>query len=358
MDRVRAAVLGGTGLVGQRFIQLLDRHPFIEVTHITGRSSVGRLYGEAVDWRVEGSIPEWAREIKVSPSDPELLAREGVEVAFSALPASIAGDIEVGLAKMGVDVASNARPMRMDPDVPLLNGEVNHSHVRLAKLQRETRGWKGVILKNPNCSTAILTLYLKPLLDEYGLERVMVTTLQAISGAGLRGLPAMYMVDNLVPYISGEEWKIENESRKILGSLAGDEVEHLDLEITSTATRVPVVDGHTEVVYAKLSRRPEDIGEVARVLGGFRSAPQEWSLPTAPEKPLVVRDGEDRPQPRLDRLEGGGMSVVVGRLSLVDSRDGPWLRSVILGHNTIRGAAGAAILAYEVYREYQERGLL
>ena len=168
----------------------------------------------------------------------------------------------------------------------------------------------------------------------------------------------MYMVDNLVPYISGEEWKIENESRKILGSLAGDEVEHLDLEITSTATRVPVIDGHTEVVYAKLSRRPEDIGEVARVLGGFRSAPQEWSLPTAPEKPLVVRDGEDRPQPRLDRLEGDGMSVVVGRLSLIDSRDGPWLRSVILGHNTIRGAAGAAILAYEVYRAYQDKGLL
>ncbi|MCE4602520.1 MAG: aspartate-semialdehyde dehydrogenase [Desulfurococcales archaeon] len=358
MDRVRAAVLGGTGLVGQRFIQLLDGHPFIEVTHITGRSSVGKLYGEAVDWRMEGSIPEWARETRVSPSDPELLAREGVEVAFSALPASIAADIEVELAKRGVDVASNARPMRMEPDVPLLNGEVNHSHVRLARLQGETRGWRGVILKNPNCSTAILTLYLKPVLDEYGLERVMVTTLQAISGAGLRGLPAMYMVDNLVPHISGEEWKIENESRKILGNLDGGKVKHLDLEITATATRVPVVDGHTEVVYTRLSRRPEGVEEVAKVLEEFKSAPQEWSLPTAPDKPLVVRRMEDRPQPRLDRLEGDGMSVVVGRLSLVDSRDGPWLRSVILGHNTIRGAAGAAILAYEVYKAYQDKGLL
>lgn len=357
MDKVRAAILGGTGLVGQRFIQLLDGHPFIEVTHITGRGSVDRLYGEAVDWRIEGSVPGWASEIRVSPSDPELLAREGVEVAFSALPSGVAEPIEVELAKRGVDVASNARPMRLDPDVPLLNGEVNHDHVRLVRRQ-EARGWRGVILKNPNCSTAILTLYLKPLLDAYGLESVTVATLQAISGAGLRGLPAMYMVDNLIPYISGEEWKIENESKKILGKLGQGGVEPLGLDIQATATRVPVVDGHTEVVYTKLGSQPGSVEDVARTLAGFRSMPQEEGLPTAPSSPIVVRDMEDRPQPRLDRLEGRGMSVVVGRLSLVERRDGTWLRSVILGHNTIRGAAGAAILAYEIYKKYLDKGWL
>ncbi len=354
MEKIKAAVLGGTGLVGQRFIQLLDGHPFIEVTHITGRGSVGKLYGDVVDWRIEGDIPGWAREIRVSPSDPDLLKSERVEVAFSALPASVAENIEVDLARRGVVVASNARPMRLDPDIPLLNGEVNPDHVLLVRRQRRSRGWSGAILKNPNCSTAILTLYLKPLLDSFGVERVLVTTLQAISGAGLRGLPAMYMVDNLIPYISGEEWKIENESKKILGRLEGDNVKIAGFEIAATATRVPVIDGHTEVVYAKLSNPPDSVDEVLDAIKSFRGKPQEVGLPTAPESPLVLVEGDDRPQPRLDRLRGRGMSVSVGRVSL----DSGWVRAVILGHNTIRGAAGAAILAYEIYRMYSEEGLV
>lgn len=358
MDKIRAAVLGGTGLVGQRFIQLLDNHPYIEVVAITGFNSAGSRYGEAVSWTIEGDIPSWATDIIITRPEPDVLKKEGVELAFSALPSSVALDIEVNLVKNGIIVASNASPLRMEPDIPLLNGEVNHDHVVLVREQAK-RGWKGVLLKNPNCSTAILTLFLKPLLDAYGIDKVLVTTLQAISGAGLRGLPAMFMVDNLIPYIAKEEWKIENESKKILGKLNNGKIEDLEIDITSTTTRVPVIDGHTEVVYIKLANNHDhDIDDVVDTLSSYKSFPQEANLPTAPEAPIIVRKEEDRPQPRLDRLAGNGMSIVVGRLKIYNKNSDTWLRAVILGHNTIRGAAGAAILAYEIYKKYIDMGLI
>jgi len=346
---VRAAILGATGVVGQRFVQLLDGHPWIKVEVLAGRSSAGKRYSEAVKWVLESPMPGWAAGMEVEPVDPEAIA-ERVDVAFSALPRSVAAPIEEELARRGVVVASNAGSMRLDPDVPLLNGEVNWEHVRLVDVQRGRRGYEGAILKNPNCTTAILTLFLKPLMDEYGVKRVVVTTLQAITGAGLRGLPAAMIVDNVIPYIEGEEAKVKAESRKILGSLSGGAVEPAEIEVEATTTRVPVIDGHTEVVYVELGRRPGSLEEVEEVLSSWRSMPQEARLPTAPERPLVVRREPDRPQPRLDRYEGRGMSVVVGRLDWAPSLGENWIRAVILGHNTVRGAAGAAILAYEIYR--------
>ncbi len=346
---VKAAILGATGVVGQRFVQLLDGHPWIKVEVLAGRSSAGKRYSEATKWVLESPMPGWASGMTVEPVDPEAIA-ERVDVVFSALPRSVAAPIEDALARRGVVVASNAGAMRLDPDVPLLNGEVNWEHVKLVDVQRSNRGYEGAILKNPNCTTAVLTLFLKPLLEEYGMKRVLVTTMQAITGAGLRGLPAAMIMDNVIPYIEGEEGKVKTESLKILGRLVDGRVEPADIAVEATTTRVPVIDGHTEVVYVELERRPGSIEEVGEVLASWRSMPQEAKLPTAPEKPLVVRWEPDRPQPRLDRLEGRGMSVVVGRLDWARNLGDNWIRAVILGHNTVRGAAGAAILAYEVYR--------
>ncbi len=350
-SRLRAAVLGATGIVGQRFIQLLHNHPWIELAYLAASErSTGKRYGEAATWVLEEPMPEDMAEMEVRPIDPEEMRREGVELVFSALPSSVAKEVEIELARRGFMVFSNASPMRLDPDIPLVNGEVNPDHLKLVETQRRRRGWSGVIVKNPNCSTAILTLPLKPLHDIYGVRRVLVATMQAVSGAGLRGVPSMVILDNLIPFIEGEEWKIENESRKILGRLEGDHVEPAGFEVYATTTRVPVLDGHTEVVYVELEKQPGDAEEVMRVLEGFRGLPQELGLPTAPPKPVVVRRERDRPQPRLDRLEGRGMSVVVGRVELKASR---LLRMVLLGHNTIRGAAGAAILAAELYLKTQ-----
>ena len=345
---VRAAVLGATGLVGQQFVRLLDGHPWVRVEALVADRSAGKTLEESGRWVLGERPPAYAAGMVLERLDVDSLARR-VDVVFSALPRSVAGEVEPELARRGVVVVSNAGTMRMDPDVPLVNGEVNPGHLELVRVQRERRGWNGAIIKNPNCSTAVLTLFLKPLLDEYGLERVAVTTLQAMSGAGFSGLPSLAIYDNVIPYISREEEKIETESLKILGRLEGSSVKPADVSIKATATRVPVIDGHTEVVYFKLKRGPGSIDELASVLDGFRSLPQELGLPTAPEKPLIVRREEDRPQPRLDRMAGRGMSVTVGRLDSAPGLGEGWYRAVILGHNTIRGAAGAALLAFELF---------
>jgi len=348
VERVRVAVLGVTGVVGQRFVQLLSNHPWFEIAYLAAsEASAGKRYFEAVEWVVEGPLPQPVGDMVLGPPDPNAIPRD-VEVVFSALPSGVAAGIEVELAKRGFTVVSNASPMRLDGDVPLVNPEVNWEHLRLVEVQRKRRGWRGCIIKNPNCTTAILTLSLKPLVDAFGLRRVIVTTLQAVSGAGLRGVPSMAVIDNVIPYIEGEEEKVRRESRKILGRLAGEGVEEYPVEISATTTRVPVLDGHLESVHVEL-REPAGVEEAAEVMAGFRSKPQELGLPTAPEKPIVVRREPDRPQPRLDRLEGGGMSVVVGRLEEAHGLGRGWLKYVVLGHNAVRGAAGAAVLIAELY---------
>ncbi len=342
-DKIKVAVLGATGLVGQKFIQILSNHPFFEVALVAASAkSAGKKYKEAVEWFSTKPLPEDIGELEVVEAKPENI--EGVDLVFSALPSSVAGPIEVELAKKGLPVVSNASPMRLDEDVPLLNPEVNWEHAKLIEVQQRRRGWKGFIAKNPNCTTAILTLSLKPLMDAYGLDRVLVTTMQAISGAGLDGISGLRILDNIVPFIKNEEEKVMKESRKILGTLKGDHIEPAQFKITATCTRVPVIDGHLESVYAYTKKPLTSPEEIAEVLSSYKSMPQEEKLPTAPEQPIILRLEEDRPQPRLDREAGKGMAVTVGRIRRVEDN---LLAYLVLGHNLVRGAAGVAVLVAE-----------
>jgi len=345
-DKLSVAVLGSTGLVGQRFVQLLHDHPWFELEVLTASErSVGLKYGEAVRWVWSDSPPESVSDLRVASTSYESV--KDVDVVFSALPSSVARDVEVEIARRGKVVVSNASPLRMEPDVPLVNPEVNWDHLRLIEVQRERRGWRGFVAKNPNCTTAILTLTLKPLLDEYGIARVRVATMQALSGAGYRGVYSMDILDNIVPYIKEEEEKVRRETRKILGKLSGDGVEPLPIGVAASCHRVPVLEGHLEAVFVELRERPSSLDEVVEVLRRFRGRPQELGLPTAPERPVVVRTELDRPQPRLDRDVGRGMSVVVGRVRWSEASDRE-LKYLALGSNTVRGAAGAAVLIAEL----------
>ena len=346
VDQVRVAVYGATGLVGQQFVRLLAGHPWFEVVSVAASSRrAGRRYGETVSWVLGGDPPEAVAELEVKPVTPE--AAGDAEIVFIALPKEVAAGVEVELARRGKIVVSNAGIYRLEPDIPLLNPEVNHEHIELLRMQQRRRGWRGAILKVPNCTTAILTLTLKPLYDAYGLRRVFMVSMQAISGAGYAGVPAYAITDNIIPHIPGEEEKVRRETRKILGRLEGDTVKPAEVEVYPTTTRVPVLDGHTEAVYAETAR-PVDAEEAARIMEGW-SPLRGMGLPTAPHQPIIVRREEDRPQPRLDRMAGRGMSVTVGRL---EAR-GNTLRYVALGHNTIRGAAGTGVLIAELYLKTQ-----
>ncbi len=342
-DRLRAAVLGATGLVGQMFVKLLAEHPRFEVVYLAASERrAGRRYCEAVEWVVSSDPPGVVCDVVVDRVDPERIPRD-VDVVFSALPSSVAGEVEVGVARRGFTVVSNASPMRLDEDVPLLVPEINWEHVKLVEVQRRRRGWSGAIYKNPNCSTAILVLSLAPLHRELGVEEVYVTTMQAVSGAGYAGVPSMAILDNIIPFIAKEEEKLGNEPRKILGELRGGRVEPARFKVYATTTRVPVLHGHLESVFLRTVRdaQPEDIIRLW----------EEWSplkgrgLRLAPEKPVVYRREVDRPQPRLDRSTGGGMSSVTGRLRRLGERLFAYL---VLGHNLVRGAAGNAILIAEM----------
>ncbi|MEM0340949.1 MAG: aspartate-semialdehyde dehydrogenase [Acidilobaceae archaeon] len=344
----RVAVLGAGGLVGQRFVSLLARHPWFSLEVLTGSErSVGLKYGDTVEWAIEAPFPEHIKDITVLETSPDSIVKEGVEIAFSALPAEIAQEVELELVKRGVIVISNASNMRLDPDVPLLNPEVNADHIEVLEAQRRRRGWSGAIVKVPNCTTAILTLSLKPLLDEFGVKRVIVSTMQAVSGAGLKGLAAMAILDNIIPYIEKEEEKVEKESLKILGFSNSNEISpRTDIKVSATCCRVPVLEGHTESVFVELERKAS-LEEIARALEEFRTNKiKSLDLPSKPIKPIVVRKEIDRPQPRLDRLEGNGMSVVVGRLRADEALGG--VKYVVLGSNTIRGAAGTGVLIAEL----------
>lgn len=336
---LKAAVLGATGNVGQIFVQLLNGHPWFRVSVVAASErSTGQTYSEASRWRQPTPIPENVADLDVLPIEPK--AVEDVDVVFSALPAEIAGKTEEEFAKAGYVVVSNASAHRMEPDVPLLNPEINCDHVSLIEEQRKRRKWDGAIVTNPNCSTAVLTLPLKPIYDEFGIDRVVVSTMQAISGAGYPGVASLDIVDNVIPFIRNEEEKLQTETLKILGS----PTEPADFKISASCHRVPTLDGHMEAVFVEL-KRDADPDSVAAAMESFAGEPQRLKLPTAPAKPVVVRLEEDRPQTRLDRMEGGGMSVVVGRV-----RKDPVFRGVkfvALGHNTIRGAAGCGVLNAE-----------
>ncbi len=336
---LKAAVLGATGMVGQIFIRLLNGHPWFEVTAVAASErSSGLKYSKAANWKLPTPIPESVADLEVLDVTPE--AVKNVDLVFSALPAEVAGKVEEDFAKAGYVVLSNASAHRMEPDVPLLNPEVNSDHIALIDDQRRKRKWDGAIVTNPNCSTAILTLALKPLYDGFGINRVIVSTMQALSGAGYPGVASLDIVDNVIPFIRNEEEKVQSESLKILGSTS----KPADFKVSASCHRVSTLDGHMEAVFVELKRKA-DPESVADVMSKFVGEPQKLKLPSAPAKPVVVRKEEDRPQVRLDRMEGGGMSVVVGRIRRDPALWG--VKFIVLGHNTVRGAAGCSILNAE-----------
>lgn len=341
---LKVAVLGATGLVGQRFVSILSKHPWFELAALTAsEKSVGMRYGDAVDWVLGPEPSPEARELEVLPNDPQLLVNEGIELAFSALPSDVAARVEASMLRAGINVVSNSSNFRMDPDVPLINPEVNLDHLKLLELQAR-RGWRGFLAKVPNCSTAILTLPLKAISDSFGVRKVYVTTMQAVTGAGLRGVPSVRILGNVIPFIKGEEEKISRETSKILGRLADESIAPWRAKVVASCSRVPVLDGHLESVFLELEE-PVRSEEAVEVLERFRGQTSGLSLPTAPDRPIIVRREEDRPQPRLDVLEGNGMSVVVGRVR--GDVDGRTLKFFVLGHNTIRGAAGTGVVIAE-----------
>ncbi len=335
--KIPVSILGATGTVGQKFVRLLAEHPWFEIAGIAASDqSAGRPYAEAVRWRESVPIPEAVAGMVVQRSSPPLPGR----IVFSAIEAELAGTIEQAFARAGALVVTNTKTHRMDPDVPLLVPEVNAAHLGLIERQRRERGWPGAIVANPNCSAAGLVLALAPLHRAFRLEKVFVSTMQAVSGAGYPGVASLDIVGNVIPYIGGqEEEKLERETQKILGDLKGNTVTDAPIPISAHTSRVPVVDGHTETVSVGFARRvtPE---EARAVLEAFRPEGNVASLPSTPARPVEVDSRLDRPQPRLDLDRGNGMTVTVGRLRPCPVLD---LRLVLLGHNTIRGAAGAAV---------------
>jgi aspartate-semialdehyde dehydrogenase len=346
-QRIEVGVLGATGTVGQQFVRLLEGHPWFELTWLAGSErSEGKRYEDAAPWRLATPMPDRHRDAIVQPP----VAGSGPRLVFSALDASVATEIEGAFAAAGHIVVSNARNYRMDPVVPLLVPEVNPGHLDLVPLQAAARGWKGAIVTNPNCSTVFLAMALAPL-RAFGLKSAIVTTMQAVSGAGYPGVPSLDIQGNIVPFIGGEEDKLETETRRILGSLQDRAVVPHAASISAQTTRVPVLDGHTESVSAWLEQ-PAGLDDIREALEGFRGVPQELGLPTAPAQPIVYLREQNRPQPRLDVERGGGMVVFVGRLRECAVAT---VKFIALGHNTVRGAAGAAILNAELM---QARGLL
>jgi aspartate-semialdehyde dehydrogenase len=340
-SKIPVAVLGATGTVGQRLISLLDDHPWFTLTAIAASdNSVGKCYADVVRWHLPTPIPVAARGMVVQPSRPPLDAR----LVFSALPTDVAWQAEDDFADAGYVVATNSSPHRMGVDVPLLIPECNADHLSLIETQRKRRGGGGYIIANPNCSTIHLTLALKPLHDAFGITRLMVTTMQAISGAGYPGVASMDMVDNVVPFIGGEEDKMESEPHKILGTVANGHVDPATFRLSAQCNRVMTLDGHLEAVSIEFERKPS-LDELRAAFADFQGVPQALRLPTAPLRPIVVRDEQDRPQPRLDRDEQSGMASVVGRIRPCPALDYKFL---VLGHNTLRGAAGGTILNAEL----------
>ena len=341
----KVGILGATGAVGQRMIEQLAGHPWFTVTELAASErSSGKPYREAVRWTLDGSVPESVADLVVKPVVPPL----DCDFVLSALDSSVAGPVEEEFAAAGYPVVSNSKNHRMADDVPLLIPEINPDHLDLVAVQKRRRGFTtGCLTTNPNCSTVGLAMALKPLDDAFGVQEVFVATMQAISGAGYPGVPSLDILDNVIPHTLEEENKVQTEPLKILGRLKGDSVEFAQMKISAQCNRVHVLDGHTECVSVRL-RRKASAKDVRHALASFIGEPQRMSLPFAPEHPIIVSDESDRPQPRRDRNAGNGMSVVVGRIRPCELLD---FKLMLLVHNTIRGAAGAAILNAELMAE-------
>ena len=340
--KIEVGVLGATGAVGQEFIVQLASHPWFTLTWIAAsHRSEGRRYADAAAWRLPTPCPDGVADMVVDAVTPDRAPR----LVFSGLDAAVAGDVEGAFAAAGHVVVSNARNYRMEGDVPLLVPEVNADHMKLLAAQRVARGWPGQLVTNPNCSTIMLAMALAPL-RPFGLRSVNVTTLQAVSGAGYPGVPSLDIIGNVIPFIDGEEEKIETETKKILGTLADGRVEPHPVVVSAHTARVPVVNGHTEMVSVDFDTRA-DAADIVAAFRGFSGRPQAEDLPTAPPHPVVYLTADDRPQPRLDVDRDGGMTVTVGRLRPCRVLQHKF---VVLGHNTVRGAAGAAILNAELMK--------
>ncbi len=335
--KLRVGILGATGVVGQRFIQMLDGHPNFVVSALAASDrSEGKSYQVATKWRLAGEMPAAVREMKVQGCEPPL----DCDVVFSSLPSEMARPVEAAFAAAGYPVISNSAAFRMDADVPLVVPEINADHLRLL----DNRSGKGFVVTNPNCSAIMITLALAPLHARFGVSAAVVTTMQALSGAGYPGVASLDIVDNVIPYIASEEEKIQSETGKILGSLTNGHIAAAPFPVSAQCHRVHVQDGHLGAIRVKLAKKAS-LDELRNAWTSFSGPPQELRLATAPEHPIVVRDEVDRPQPRLDRDAGAGMTVTIGRIAPDAVLD---YRFLALSHNTVRGAAGAALLNAEL----------
>src|ERR1035437_4226132 len=338
--RIEVGILGATGMVGQSFIQFLQGHPWFDLKWLGASDrSAGKKYRDAMNWNLAGCTPDSVAGLTVEECKPGNAPR----LVFSAMDASVATDIERAFAEAGHVVVSNSRNHRMERDVPLLVPEINPDHLQLVAHQQKARGWKGQIVTNPNCSTIVLAMGLGPL-KQFGITKILATTMQAISGAGYPGVASMDIVGNVIPYIGDEEPKIEREMQKMLGRLAGKTIDPAPFVVSAHANRVAVETGHTVCLSMAFEKKPT-VDQAIAAIREWRGAAEVSGLPSAPEVPLRYRDEADRPQPRRDVGDGRGMTVSVGRL-----REDPILdlRMVAMGHNTIRGAAGGSILNAEV----------
>lgn len=341
MDKIPVAILGATGAVGQRFVQLLAEHPWFEISAITGSErTAGGRYKDVCRWILDEEAPEIVSEMVVSKTGTSLPGR----IVFSALPSRIAQQVEPSMAEAGYIVCSNASAFRQEPDVPLIIPEVNSDHLALLERQRVNRGWSGLLVTSPNCTTTGLVMPLKPLDDAFGVAQVFVTTLQAVSGAGYPGVPYLDIVGNILPNIPGEAEKIQQESRLLLGQMKAGQRISAEIELSVQTNRVPVIDGHTVNMAIKFER-PASPEEAARVMADFRASSPVPGLPSAPAESILVRSELDRPQPRRDRAASDGMAVTVGSIHPCPILD---LRMISVVHNTLRGAASGSILNAEL----------
>jgi len=339
-QKIEVGVLGATGMVGQHFVKFLQNHPWFELTWVVASDrSAGKSYDQATAWRLHGDLPQNVAKKTVYTCEPGNAPR----LVFSATDASVATEIEQAFANAGHVVVSNSRNHRMEADIPLLVPEINYDHLRAIPRQQQLRGWKGQIVTNPNCSTIVMTLGLAPL-KPFGIKRVVATTLQAISGAGYPGVASMDINANVIPFIGGEEPKMETETQKILGDYADGEFRPLPAKVSAHCNRVPVVDGHMVCISVELEHKP-GLEAIRRAFDEYSSVPQERRLPSAPEHPVVYLEQADRPQPRRDVERNNGMTVTVGRLRECPVFD---YKFIACGSNTVRGAAGAAVLNAEL----------
>jgi aspartate-semialdehyde dehydrogenase len=343
-NKIPVGILGATGIVGQRFIQMLEHHPWFEVAWLAASDrSEGKPYEEAARWRLKTAIPADVAKMVVSPATPE----GAPKVIFAALDSGIAAELEPRFADAGCGVISNSSALRMKKDVPLVIPEVNPDHIKLIECQAWRRKNGGFVVTNPNCSAIGLVLALKPLHQQFGLETVMAVTMQAVSGAGYPGVASLDILGNVIPFIANEEEKMQEETQKLLGTLNGAGVIPAPFKMSAQCNRVAVEDGHTESISVKLKTKATS-EEILQAWSSFRSVPQEKKLPSAPEIPVRYVDLRDRPQPRFDVDFGHGMTTTVGRLRPCGVLD--W-KFTVLSHNTIRGAAGAALLNAELLKE-------